>query len=150
MKYILILSGILLTAVPANSLNSPKIEPLVRERRFPLKFTSSEDPYLEIAVHSIGNVWMTVSNIGQFGTGYLSASIDPITGVPAPSCFFPAGSNVEYLYVGAFWIGAVVGRDTLVSIGVDDFYSVVEFWPAPAPDRRNSATFYSTVQYVLC
>jgi hypothetical protein len=31
--------------------------------------------------------------------------------------------------VGAFWIGAVVDRDTLVSVGTEDFYETNEFWP---------------------
>jgi len=86
-------------------------------------------PQVEVAVHNVGEVWMTVSNIGQFGTGYLGPSVDPITGLETPSCVFPGNSNLNYLYVGAFWIGAVVGRDTLVSIGVDDYYNVIELWP---------------------
>ncbi len=133
MKYFLALAGFLFAVIPAYSFDSPKIAPIERAGHFPLKIAAGDEPNLEIAVHNIGNVWMTVSNIAQFGTGYLGSSTDPITGVTAPSCFFPAGSNIEYLYVGAFWIGAVVGRDTLVSIGVDDYYGVVEFWPDPAP-----------------
>ena len=93
---------------------------------------TADQPYTEIAVHNIGNVWMTVTNYGQFGTG-ATALTDPLTGQEAPSCMFPAASNLNYLYVGAFWIGAVVGRDTLVSIGIDDYYDVQEFWPDPAP-----------------
>ncbi len=94
-----------------------------------LKSAYGDEPNVEIAVHNIGEVWLTVSNVGQFGLGYLGDQVDPITGMEAPSCEFPGGSNINYLYVGGFWIGAIVGRDTLVSIGVDDYYSVLEFWP---------------------
>ncbi len=93
------------------------------------KIAFSDQPNVEIAVHNVGEVWLTVTNIGQFGLGYLGDQVDPLTGLKAPSCEYPGGSNINYLYVGGFWIGAIVGRDTLVSIGVDDYYSVVEFWP---------------------
>jgi hypothetical protein len=50
-----------------------------------------------------------------------------------------------------FWIGAIVGRDTLVSVGIDDYYSVAELWPDPEPKglitRRSiqsSNQFYSS------
>jgi len=96
-----------------------------------LRKPTIDAPNVEIGVHNIGQVWMTVTNIGQFGLGYLGDARDPVTGIEAPSCQFPATSNHTYLYVGSFWIGAVVGRDTLVSIGVDDYYSVIELWPGP-------------------
>ncbi|MFH2037560.1 MAG: hypothetical protein ABIJ45_14260 [Candidatus Zixiibacteriota bacterium] len=92
--------------------------------------TALEDvPLVEIAVHNIGDVWLTVTNVGQFGTGWIGSSIDPVTGMEAPSCVFPASSDLSYLYVGSFWLGAISGRDTLVSIGVDDYYQVLELWP---------------------
>jgi len=50
--------------------------------------------------------------------------------------------------VGAFWIGAVVGRDTLVSVGVDDYYEVIELWPdqfhgIKRQSIQSSSPFYS-------
>ncbi len=107
-------------------------------------------PYLDIAIENVGNVWLTITNNAQFGTGWIGSITDPVTGQVAPSCMFPANSNINYLYVGGFWIGAVVGRDTLVSIGIDDFYQVIEFWPDPAPrgqisrsSIRTSSPYYS-------
>jgi hypothetical protein len=41
---------------------------------------------------------------------------------------------VTYLYYGALWAGAIVGRDTLVSIGIADWYDVTEFWPPAGLD----------------
>ncbi|UCG62703.1 MAG: hypothetical protein JSV52_05300 [Candidatus Zixiibacteriota bacterium] len=47
------------------------------------------------------------------------------------SCTYPKNSNIEHLFVGALWVGAIVGRDTLVSTGIEDFYCANEFWPNP-------------------
>jgi len=93
-----------------------------------------ELPVLNIEIHKINNLHLAISNGGTFGIGFAGNYIDPETGLPAPSCEFPAGSDVTYLYYGAFWAGAVVGRDTLVSVGIDDFYNVQEFWPIPGAE----------------
>ncbi|MEE9442999.1 MAG: hypothetical protein V3V99_10080 [candidate division Zixibacteria bacterium] len=55
--------------------------------------------------------------------------IDPETGDRVMACEFPLHSDVEYLYIGGIWVGAVVGRDTLVSTSTDAYYNIVEFWP---------------------
>lgn len=108
--------------------------PKLKNSSAPFAFrASSNNPYLEIAIENVGNIWLTITNNAQFGTGWIGAITDPVTGQIAPSCMFPANSNINYLYVGGFWIGAVVGRDTLVSCGIDDYYEVIEFWPDPAP-----------------
>ncbi len=112
-------------------MTSRGIEGVQRALRY--SAAGADRPYTELAVHNAGNVWLTVSNFGVFGTGPLSSPIDPLTGQEAPSCIYPAGSNFQHLYVGSFWVGAVVGRDTLVSIGIDDYYGVLEFWPDPEP-----------------
>ncbi len=124
----------LIIVLPSAALQSPKEDIFSRQHTRLFKPAISNQPNVEIALHSVGDIWLTVSNIGQFGTGYLGAQIDPVTGTPAPSCIFPAYSGFNHLYVGGFWIGAVVGRDTLVSIGVDDYYNVLEFWPDAYPD----------------
>lgn len=108
---------------------------------------SANDPYLEIAIENVGNVWLTITNNAQFGTGWIGSITDPVTGQIAPSCMFPANSNINYLYVGGFWIGAVVGRDTLVSIGIDDNYQVIEFWPDPAPRGQITRSSIRTSSY---
>ncbi len=129
-SYIMI---VIMTSVPVSMstglAESPKLNPHDRSNMHLFKNAVEDVPNVQIAVHSVGDVWMTVSNLGQFGTGYLGVSLDPVTGMESPSCMFPANSNLNYLYVGGFWVGAVVGRDTLVSVGIDDYYSVLEFWP---------------------
>lgn len=91
-------------------------------------------PSRSIAIHRINSMWLAVSNGGTFGIGFARAEIDPETGEGAPSCEYPGGSDVTYLYFGSLWAGAVVGRDTLVSVGYEGNYDVNEFWPQPGPD----------------
>lgn len=88
----------------------------------------------QIAAHRIGTIRLGINNNGTFGTGFRSGPPpDAFTGESVPSCEYPAGSNVEYLFAGAFWIGAVVGRDTLVSVGADGWSSTREFFPDVQP-----------------
>ena len=72
----------------------------------------AEAPAYGSAGHRIGKMVLCVSNNGTFGTGFTSA-IDFFTDEAIKSCEYPKGSNTRYLYAGAFWIGAVVDRDTL-------------------------------------
>lgn len=94
-----------------------------------LRPAADEFPNFAIEVHKINKLWLSVTNSGMFGTGFADSYIDPETGRPAPSCEYPAGSDITYLYIAAIWAGAVVGRDTLVSVGSDGNYDVNEFWP---------------------
>ena len=94
-----------------------------------------DPPYVTIAVHNVGKIGMTVSNFGIFGTSRLGPVTDPVTGLPAPSLEYPHGHEVDYLFEGALWVGAIVGRDTLVSIASDgDYWGTHEFWALPYPE----------------
>ncbi len=55
-------------------------------------------------VHDVGELRVHASNWGALGSG-------PGTGFPfsnAPSAEWPAGSRVEYLWLGGLWVGALV------------------------------------------
>ena len=79
--------------------------------------------------HNRGNIQLAIANNGTFGT--LGGTIpDPFTGESIPSCIYPKGSDIVYLWVAAVWIGAVVQRDTLVSCANEDWYRTLEFWPS--------------------
>ena len=78
--------------------------------------------------HGRGNITLALANNGTFGT-FGQAVLDPFTNQEIPSCEYPRNSNLVYLWVAAFWIGAVIDRDTVVSCGSDDFYETAEFWP---------------------
>ncbi len=100
--------------------------------------TSASAPGVMGAVHDVGDIGLSVTNQGNFGTGFIGSFIDPISGLAAPSCQYPYPSSLEYLFSGAFWIGAVVGRDTLVSVGADGWNYTREMWPDPPSGINNS------------
>ncbi|EQB63154.1 MAG: hypothetical protein RBG1_1C00001G0733 [candidate division Zixibacteria bacterium RBG-1] len=90
---------------------------------------TAADPLTQTRVHKIGNIWLSITNFGQIGSGGKTYK-DVCTNQPAPSCQFPAGSGIEYLYIGALWIGAVMNdTDTLVAVGHDGWQNVQEFGP---------------------
>lgn len=76
-------------------------------------------PVLCITQHNVGDMVLGVSNNGTFGDYDDGQGPDCFTGAVVRACEFPKGSDSRYLYAGAFWIGAVLGRDTLVSTGAD-------------------------------
>ncbi|MCC6962412.1 MAG: hypothetical protein IT585_04090, partial [candidate division Zixibacteria bacterium] len=91
------------------------------------------NPVLEVRVHKVGNIQLCVTNYGIFGNQADASIIDPETGLSAPSCVYPAGSGIEYLFQGALWIGAIVNEDTLVSHGHDGWQHIFEFYADAAP-----------------
>ncbi|MFQ5607928.1 MAG: hypothetical protein ACE5GA_08265, partial [Candidatus Zixiibacteriota bacterium] len=74
---------------------------------------AEESPFVEIRAHNIGALGLSVTNQGTFGNGFAGAA--DCDGELCPSGEFPINSNINYLFAGSFWVGAVVGRDTLVS-----------------------------------
>ncbi|PKK82572.1 MAG: hypothetical protein CVT49_12870 [candidate division Zixibacteria bacterium HGW-Zixibacteria-1] len=96
---------------------------------------STTEPYVTIGVHDVGQIGLTISNVAQIGTGFMGQNIlNPANGLPAPNCEYPLGSGLQYLFAGAFWVGAVVGDDTLVSVGHDGWFLVREMWPDVWPE----------------
>jgi len=93
-----------------------------------LKTTTTRTPNSETCVHKYNNLHIAISNFGFFGSG-MGRYKDCETGEDASSGEFPTGSNIEYLYQGSLWLGAVVGEDTLVSVGFDGWFDVYEMWP---------------------
>lgn len=98
----------------------------------------SNNPHVEGAVHNVGKIGLAVTNYGSIGTGFIGFFPDPISGLPAPSCQYPYPSSLDYLFAGAFWIGAVVGSDTLVSVGADGWDYLREMWPDSSSGLTNS------------
>ncbi|MBD3258932.1 hypothetical protein GF377_10900 [candidate division GN15 bacterium] len=101
------------------------------DNRPPHSGPSVAAPEYCIAEHNIGKFVMAINNNGTFGVNYAqTAPIDCFTQQEVTSCEFPKGSNTVYMYGAAFWIGAVVGRDTLVSLGADGWTQAYEMHPA--------------------
>ncbi len=89
-----------------------------------------------LVAHWVGQINLGIANNGSLGKENSPASpIDYFTGLVVPNCEFPKQSGTEYLYSGAFWIGAVVnnGRDTLVSVGADGWQQTQEMFPDEEP-----------------
>lgn len=96
--------------------------------------TATVTPAYCVAQHNVGKLVLAVNNNGTFGTGFVSGSqTDCFTGIMVLSCEYPKGSNTSYVFAGAFWIGAVVGRDTLVSVGADGWQNCQEMFPDVSP-----------------
>ncbi|MEZ5359390.1 MAG: hypothetical protein R3F48_11255 [Candidatus Zixiibacteriota bacterium] len=92
---------------------------------------TAEPPNTDFALHNIGKLAMTITNYGNFGVGDDNYFCD---GEVCPNAEYPINSDLEYLYTGSLWIGAIVGRDTLVSTGSDGWQrGINELLPDPAP-----------------
>jgi hypothetical protein len=125
--YAAVLLFLSLALFSSSILSHPK-EKLLHPVRTPSAPRTSADPEVQYAAHTKGRMTLAIANNGTFGT-FGDEIFDPISGDLILSCVYPRNSDILYLYVGAFWIGAVVGRDTLVSCGSEDFYVSEEFWP---------------------
>lgn len=88
-----------------------------------------------LAAHRVGRIELAIANNGTFGREYHpGASLDCFTGEEIlHSCQYPKGSRISYLFGGAFWIGAIAGRDTLVSVGADGWQHAYEMYPDVPP-----------------
>jgi hypothetical protein len=94
-------------------------EPGTMRNNFSYRTAADELPFITLAVHNVGKIALTVTNQGTFGNGFLGNATDPISGTAAPSCEFPKNSSIDYLFAASFWLGGIIGRDTLVSTGAD-------------------------------
>jgi len=58
---------------------------------------------------SVGNVRMTITNFGTWGTNF--------NNWPAqPSCEYPKGSRIENLALGGLWIGGIEGKEGILHV----------------------------------
>lgn len=88
-------------------------------------------------VHRRSNVWMNITNWGYFGNSGENrndAMDDPCRpGEWAPQCEYPGGTDIQYLFMGALWVGALIRAEGYeyprVSVGMDGWLTVHEFWP---------------------
>jgi len=96
------------------------------------RIKSTTGPFVDHTAHRRGRMELAIANNGTIGTNGNTIA-DPFTGEAISSCTYPANSDLVYLWVASMWIGAVVGRDTLVSVGDEDFYVTRELWPDAPP-----------------
>lgn len=145
----LILLIILLTFCPAAAQDEPldttvtdtaayfdtsKFQPPINDpREEPEQADASYGPSYCIATHNIGNLVFPVTNFGRIGTADEVPFTDCFTGLKAPNGQYPKGSKTINLFKGGLWIGAIVGRDTLVTCGADVNVRYRELNPLPSP-----------------
>jgi len=101
-------------------------------------------PMVQQRVHRVGLLQLCVTNWGIFGSQmrdpYYKESKggclmeNPNEEVLAPSAEYPAGSGLEYLFQGGFWIGAVVDSHYYATLGCDGWQWIYEMYPDKAPE----------------
>ncbi len=126
---------------------SAKSRPAIDESKINYNRAKSalDVPNVQLGVHNVGKIGLTITSKGTFGTGYLSSTIDPLTGQTAPSCQYPYPGRSNYLYAGMLWVGAIIGEDTLVSVAADGWNLTREMWPASDPiDTLERHSTYDT------
>ncbi len=117
MRKLLHLMGIVgLTLIATSTLFAKTSDKPVRPTAGARSLTS---PAHGSSQHDVGNIVLSVSNNGTLGANYSSTNSDLFSNDNLKNCEYPKGSNSEYLFGAAFWIGAIVNRDTLVSTGQD-------------------------------
>lgn len=89
-------------------------------------------PIYETRLHSVGQVWVALTNYGLVGTEngnrVAEKDRDLLSINYSPSFEFPAGTRNDYMYAGGLWIGGIVGTDTLVSLPINGTSSPVSEW----------------------
>ena len=84
-------------------------------------------------VQQTGEIQAVFDCFGNFGNNFGQGPIN--SSLFNFSFATPIDPPVEYLYGGSIWIGGIVGQDTLVSTGLDGWYSVAEMFPPGFPDN---------------
>jgi hypothetical protein len=88
----------------------------------------TNSPCHDLVFHDIGKIGLYLTNLGRFTNYVISPTFVP------PTCIYPYPGDNEHLYSGSFWIGAVVGQDTLVSTGIGGWYISAELYPDNCPE----------------
>ncbi len=91
-------------------------------------------PAVCYSAHTIGRLTVNVNNTGWFSG---NNGTDCFSGLPlGPAVEFPKYSQISYVDWLSLWVGAPFSRDTLVSIGITQWYEGPEFWPDQDPGGR--------------
>jgi fibronectin type 3 domain-containing protein len=136
LKFFVVVSGLFLfSGLPLYARSMEQKDTILTQKKLSV-------PCAQQRVHRVGNVNFSVTNWGFVGseTRYEDESYGgcfnpyPDLSRPAPSFEFPSGSGLEYLFLGAIWVGGIVEGETLVSVGADGWLQVNEMFPDKDPD----------------
>jgi hypothetical protein len=90
-------------------------------------------PAYQTTAHTVGRLYLPITNTGQIGSGHVRSTRDVFTGETITYCEFPRGSFTVYMSNAGLWVGALKNRDTLVSTSVDGVGWSREFHPDASP-----------------
>jgi len=105
---------------------------------FPLQKPQAGEACVQLRTHRVAKYCFPLTNWGFIGSQARRQqesqggcfNPNPSQDLPAPSFEYPCGSDLDYLFQGALWVGAVVEGETLVSVGADGWLGVYEMFPA--------------------
>ncbi|MGB2989517.1 MAG: hypothetical protein WBC98_06120, partial [Candidatus Zixiibacteriota bacterium] len=111
-------------------------------RAYRLAKPAADLPMAQQRVHRVGLMHLCVTNWGFFGSQAreLKESMggclmpDPNEDVVAPSCEYPPGSDIDYLFQGGLWIGAMVDDYPYTTVACDGWQWIYEMWPEAKPE----------------
>jgi hypothetical protein len=94
-------------------------------------------PNAQQRVHRVSDIQMCMTNWGVVGSQMRELfesqggcfNTHPQEEWPAPSFEYPAGSGLEYLFMGGIWIGAKINDTVYTSVGCDGWQWIYELWP---------------------
>ena len=95
-----------------------------------------------VVVHDAGALYTPIMD-GKIGSNGGGGPLDPETGNPLAATTYPQGSGNQYVFIGAPWVGGIVGEDTLVTVGFDGWFFVQEL----NPQDRDHGGAYRRGQY---
>jgi hypothetical protein len=127
MKHVFVLifaSLILLGASSPESYSRIKISKKLKQQND----TSEAIPNSQNRSYTANDLWLCISNWGFLGS-QMGDLKEPGTGLPLPSSRFPGRSELEYLFQGGIWVGAVVNYTPYVSLGCDGWQWAYEWAP---------------------
>ena len=142
----LALLTLLLTLVPSSWARTA-LEPSKSSGGSPTALVS---PAFCMTEHNVGKMVLAVTNYGCFGDGFSAgSSVNCFTGMRVLSCEYPKGSRTRYNFASSFWFGAILGRDTLVSVGADGWFGgSFEMFPDEAgvlPPRKDGSMIFRSI-----
>lgn len=90
----------------------------------------ADTPVYCSGLHDVGQLVFGITNYGTLGR---PPFVDCFTDQVVSMAEFPKNTNTVHLYRAGLWVGAVVGRDTLVSTAIEANIGLREFNPDVPP-----------------
>lgn len=131
---IVIIAVCMVAAILVGNVTARTVPRDTRSVRSKALLNDDDGPAYCRAVHDVGRMWLKVTNRGIIGQSYMGEYCVGEERGPH-GCEYPPRSNLEHLYAIGLYVGAVVGKDTLVSTGVEGWSANTdEFAPDSPPD----------------